>query len=144
MIDPVNKVELDAAHLFRKVEPIGSRVVCNPAPTNTDADYVCLAAGFSGSETLLKALEALGYTSDLGPTYANEPFRSFRKGEVNLIVTHHSDFFDRTMLATQVCKKLNLLNKGDRVMVFRAVRDGKWLDRDEYNGEALHEAALER
>ena len=43
---------------------------------------------------------------------------------VNLIVTRNDTFFNRFMAASSVAKRLNLLDKADRVAVFQAVLYG--------------------
>lgn len=52
-------------------------------------------------------------------------FESWRKDNINLIITYSKEFFDKFMAASDVCRKLNVLNKEDRVMVFEAVRNLK-------------------
>lgn len=52
-------------------------------------------------------------------------FESWRKGNINLIITYNRLFFDKFMAASDVCRKLNLLRKEDRIMVFEAVRNLK-------------------
>lgn len=46
------------------------------------------------------------------------------KGDVNLIVTQDNKFYDRFMAATSVAKRLNLLDKADRIALFQAVLYG--------------------
>jgi hypothetical protein len=110
-----------------RMEPCGSRVTCSPAPTGTDEDFVILALEGNFSR-LRDRLENDGW--ELGgskiPDEANtidpqDRFASWKLDDVNLIVTASPSFFDRFMAATSVCKKLNLLSKDDRIMVFQAV-----------------------
>jgi hypothetical protein len=125
--------EQEAANLIKDVPGlrsamlVGSRHTCNPPPTGTD-------------------LDVLVYVRDLVPTYAHliaagfehdgsEPsdrhdfdndsaFRSYSRGEVNLIVTDDEDFHLRFLAASSVAKRLNLLRKEDRVALFQAVLYG--------------------
>ena len=72
-------------------------------------------------------LQGLGWEPDLSYAYGKSlDFRSYRKGEVNLIVTADEDFYELSDTATRVCQKLNLHSKEDRVMVFDAVRYGTY------------------
>lgn len=111
--------------------PVGSRVTCNPAPTDTDQDYLVLVAE-EDAETVVKQLEKAGCEVELGDGYAADAlnsgeenrFQSYRIGDVNLIVTIDSGFFDRFMAATSVAKRLNLLDKSDRIALFQAVLYG--------------------
>lgn len=48
-------------------------------------------------------------------------FQSYTLGDKNLIVTASEAFYWRFIAATHVCKRLNLLNKADRIAVFQAV-----------------------
>ncbi|OAM52917.1 hypothetical protein A7981_05630 [Methylovorus sp. MM2] len=68
--------------------------------------------------------ESLGWEPDAANEYEDDEFNSFRKGEFNIIVTDKCSFFSSMVLSTQVCKKLNLLNKADRIMVFDAIQKG--------------------
>jgi hypothetical protein len=116
-------------HLFRRVVPVGSRVICNPPPTDTDADYLCLVV-LGGAEDAQVALRSAGYVnggSDDPLALLLEPekeFTSYKKGEINLIVTESPEFFRRFLAATVVSTRLNLLKKDDRIALHRAVLYG--------------------
>lgn len=47
-----------------------------------------------------------------------------RNGDVNLIVTVDPEWYKRAKLANEVCHALKLMDKGDRIVVYRVVRDG--------------------
>ena len=119
--------------LFARVEPVGSRVVCDPPPVDTDADFLCLAKlGTSRDvEGILSSLSyEIGGSRDpledpLAALLSMSPeFTSYRRGEINLIVTESPVFFQRFLAATHVAKRLNLLNKDDRIALHRAVLYG--------------------
>lgn len=80
-----------------KYELVGSRITCDPAPIDTDQDYL-----------------------------AQVPmsFQSFTLGKLNLIITFDPEFYRRFLAATGMAKHLNLLSKDDRVMLFQAVLYG--------------------
>jgi len=118
--------QFPAGSLFRAV---GSRVTCNPPPTDTDYDilvYVphdlpapggsllCFESSWSPPSDWKKE----GFTGD---SMYPDGFESYRKGDVNLIITRNPDFWDRFIAATHVAKRLNLLNKDDRIALFQAV-----------------------
>jgi len=120
--------EQKEAELFQKLletkviemAAVGSRVTCVPAPTDTDEDILILtddARLFMGD-----AIEA-GF-ANCG-FYVGCDFISLRKGEINLIVTEESSFYNKFILATHVCKALNLLDKEQRITVFQAILYGK-------------------
>lgn len=49
---------------------------------------------------------------------------SIRKDDVNLIVTVDPEWFKRAKLANEVCAALKLMDKGDRIVTYRVIRDG--------------------
>ncbi len=98
---------------------VGSRITCNPAPTNTDQDYLALRP----SGRALAWLAENGFVTTTDDTYdgLKSEFTSFKKGDVNIIVTVDDTFHSAFMAATHVAKRLNLLNKKDRIALFQAV-----------------------
>lgn len=114
--------------------PSGSRYICDPAPTDTDEDWIILVNDLRYVEAALEGggwmncLRA-GLRADRYEMEANIATRSaWRKGDLNLIVTGSRDFYDAFCRATILAKRLNVLDKGDRIALFQAVRhhiDGK-------------------
>jgi hypothetical protein len=103
--------------------PVGSRVTCNPAPTDTDEDWLVLTtdmrrfrdvvfgAGYklSGSEVRDASV----------PLDSSDRFSSYMLVDVNLIVTQDPIFFGKFLAATNVAKRFNLLEKRDRITLFQ-------------------------
>lgn len=117
----------DLFQLFRGrglIEPCGSRETCVPPPVDTDADFLVELYKWGEIDLLM---EDHGFTKEGGEGYGGQDstFGSWRKGDVNLIVTTDPDFAMRHRAATSVCKRLNLLHKPDRVSLFRAVLYGE-------------------
>lgn len=115
----------DVAVFASKIIPSGSRTICNPPPTDTDEDYVVLAGSKWDAESILDHMEFNGYSTDGCETYDiivelddKNGWASFKKGEVNYIITSDEEFFDKWVLATDIAKTLNLLKKEDRVKLF--------------------------
>ena len=117
------------------MQPAGSRVTCNPAPTGTDEDWVCLAPrqarSWAADKDWKTALFLAGYEQggsavpdDGNRLPEDQRFLSFTKGDINLIVTESPEFFRRFLAATDVAKHLNLLDKADRIRLFQAVLYG--------------------
>lgn len=106
-----------------KMEYVGSRVTCTPAPTDTDEDVLLLTDDLN---TLIGDCIEIGFDRD-GDHKSSYPteFVSLRSGTINFIVTDNEEFFKKFMLATHVCKSLNVLNKSDRITVFQAILYGK-------------------
>jgi hypothetical protein len=110
-------------------EQCGSTVTCNPAPSETDIDYLVeLPDDDKKVSDFVDKMILLGFTWEGAGHYqdAASTFMSWRSedGKVNLIVTRSSDFANRHRAATSVCKRLNLLDKEDRIALFQAVLYG--------------------
>lgn len=102
---------------------VGSRVTCDPAPTDTDEDWLVLTYGLDGAD-----MEASGFTQDGSPQFYtgndNGGFRSWRRGDLNIITTESPEFFWKFVTATDLAKRFNLLAKADRIALFQAVLYG--------------------
>lgn len=106
--------------LATKVEAVGSRVTCVPAPTDTDEDFLCLTDHL---EKFVENCIKVGFKEE--GSYAGPAFISLKYNNVNIIATNDEEFFDKFMLATHVCKSLNVLDKQHRITVFQAILYGK-------------------
>ena len=125
----------DVSDFAEAVARTGSRVICNPAPTDTDDDYVVLVASrMWNAFDILDCLEDYGYIHNTGVSdaYQNmlsfdeeDGFMSFKKGEVNYIITPSKDFFDKFCAATLSAKEMNLTDKQDRIKHFRSYLYGE-------------------
>jgi hypothetical protein len=107
------------------VEPCGSRVTCNPPPTDTDRDYLVeFTRGML--ETVINIIMENGFSPEGHEHYrsADYDFQSWRLGEVNLITTYKAAFAIRHRAATTLCKSLNLMDKADRVTLFQTMLYG--------------------
>jgi hypothetical protein len=119
---------------FISIKPVGSRETCSPPPDGTDRDWLALIP-------INQWLQMDQYLSTNGWEYGgsisannlvvalpDEHFASYTKnieGTLeNLIVTDSPVFQRRFMAATGVAKRLNLLEKKDRIDLFQAVLYG--------------------
>jgi hypothetical protein len=106
------------------VVPVGSRVTCDPPPTDTDEDYLVLV---KNRQAAVAGLKAIGFEYSSTPEqiekYEQMNFSSQWKF-TSLWFGDSQFFFERFLTATHVCKTLNLLKKEDRIMVFEAIRGG--------------------
>ena len=113
------------AAMIAKIAPVGSRVTCDPPPEDTDEDYLILSN--SPAETGA-SLEKNGFKQDGSPEFYtgndNGGFRSYRRGNLNVIVTGSTEFFELFMTATALAKRFNLLAKDDRIALFQAILYG--------------------
>lgn len=107
------------------MQPAGSRVTCIPAPTDTDEDYILRVKDIGVVDALLQMDEWVFGGSKIPPDVnyiaPDEWFASYTKGEVNLIITASDQFYRRFVAATSIAKRLNLLEKPDRIALFQAV-----------------------
>ena len=103
----------------------GSRTICSPAPLDTDLDIVVLI----DSPRAVVELVDMGYlyhhesqVAYAWPQDHDDAFVSLRKGEVNLIVVWSRTGFERWRLYTEAARRLNLLNKSDRIALAQVIR----------------------
>lgn len=130
-----------------KILRTGSRVICDPPVTNTDRDYLILLSTFSAFK-LEEVLREKGFTiggsnfikvrniKDLveWPSYERleeylingEVFHSWKKDDLNLILTASEDYFEEFAQATMLATKLNLRHKVDRITLFEAITRNQW------------------
>ena len=126
--------DLAAMSHIGDVSPTGSAFTCNPPVGDTDIDWIVLVKTFDDAEKLISVLKEDAWCTDTKASsitddsrvFADSIFRSCRRGPHNLIVTPHKGFYDKFRLATAVAKKLNLLNKSDRITLFQAVLYGNF------------------
>lgn len=107
----------------------GSTVICSPPPTDTDVDYVCVVKGEDALSEAVAELSNAGFKADMGDHYQDlmaYGFISWKRERDNIILTKNADFYDRHCLATKVCKRLNLLEKAARIVVFQAILYSKF------------------
>ncbi|MDE3023397.1 MAG: hypothetical protein KGI54_16365 [Pseudomonadota bacterium] len=110
-----------------KIIPVGSRVTCVPAPTNTDQDFLVLCNDSNKAASLFQVLTEDGFELGGSCPFADFSedivygFNSSKKGDVNYIVTASQSFFDDFLLASNIAKKLNLLDKQQRVDLFQII-----------------------
>jgi hypothetical protein len=113
------------------IEPCGSRITCSPPPIDTDQDYLVEIVDGSPSNVarVLDELYEHGFKWEGSEHYqiAVGGFMSWRRDDINMIVTANHAFAERHRSATYVCTRLNLLHKPDRIALFQAVLYGnKW------------------
>jgi hypothetical protein len=98
------------------------------------ATYMADAADVDFAVLLWPGCDAMSYAEELT---RREGFRhcgeydskngtwcAVRRGNLNLMLTHDRAFYTGYLRATEVCKRLNLQSKADRIAVCQIVRDG--------------------
>jgi hypothetical protein len=126
--------------LFKKIEALGftveacgSRVTCNPPPTDTDQDYLVAIPKWKPFDRPISAIVDLlnseNFVWEGSPEHyqqvAGHGFMSWRKGDVNLIVTGNAAWAEKHRLATALCKYVNTMDKKHRIAIFKAILYGE-------------------
>lgn len=130
------------APFIQRFTHVGSRVTCDPAPQHTDDDILVLVdlpktVNCPDYEVPLYLLKDALLSADwvLGGSAIDERladgrltaygrFNSWTKGEENLIITADPEFHQRFIVATQLARALNVLDKQVRIQLFQAVLYG--------------------
>lgn len=114
----------------------GSRVICNPAPTNTDEDWVVQITTNSRLVLFRDFLTEDGWELNVGEQYEEHidlfseegelsGFASFKKvvdGTIyNILLVGSHAAFRLWTTATGLAKAMNLTKKSERVELFRAI-----------------------
>ena len=102
-----------------KIWAVGSRTIDGAAKPDSDYDFLALSRG-----PIPDAIEDMGYKLLKGDAHyePNEGgFNSWRKVEVNLIVTQSQEFAEAFLRATAVAQKLALTDRDDRVTLLQAI-----------------------
>lgn len=126
--EPVSEADVFSAlsKMECTTEPCGSKVTCNPPP-DTDRDFlVVMPDDHEKIGNIVSSLSMMNFAWEGSEHYqdAAGTFMSWRRDDLNLIVTSNVEFATRHRAATAVCKRLNLLEKPDRIAVFQAVLYG--------------------
>lgn len=104
----------------RYATPTGSRVICNPPPLDTDEDWLVLVPRDISAE-----MQDAGFSQDGSPEFYtgndNGGFRSWRRGDLNIVTTESEEFYQLFETATMLAKRFNLQDKNDRVALFQAI-----------------------
>lgn len=140
------------SEMVDKMVPVGSRVTCNPAPTDTDEDYLLLIDPPVTEMNVDGAFDRAFYVEqvlnrvcwhlrnngwEVGGSLPTDiqctinpadRFQSWTLDDLNLILTTSYTFYQRFLAATSVSTRLNLLDKKDRIALFQAVLYGNFED----------------
>ena len=117
-----DKLEFDG--YVQEILHTGSRVICDPSPMDTDDDYMLYVYPENVGvleDGLIEAGFVLGGSFDPRRN-RSDVFHSYKKDQLNLIVTWDRQHFEDFTVATEIAKKLNLVYKQDRIDLFRLVQ----------------------
>ena len=117
----------------------GSRVICDPAPTNTDEDWVVYVHNYRNFRTFLQDngwatddsydsdRDLFGDEINEDHAISDEGFCSFKKDHLNIILVANNSTFNKWVTATSLATHLNLLDKNSRVQLFSDILYGTGL-----------------
>lgn len=110
-------------NLFNLASMTGSRAICRPAPTTTDEDWVV----FGHNPATLEQLAEAGWVCESrdDPRYGNN-FLSYRKDDLNIIICLSKKYYEKYAEATKLAKLMNLMQREQRVILFKYVRGEDW------------------
>jgi uncharacterized protein with PIN domain len=63
------------------------------------------------------------FKPSIGDNYADNRFTSFKRKQLNIIITNDKLFFKRFKLATSTAKQANVTNKHKRILLFKIICD---------------------
>lgn len=111
------------------VSPCGSRVTCDPIPECSDYDFlVKVPCDNDKVADIVSIMSDYNFDWEGGDHYqdAASTFMSWRNNETNynMIITRSKEFHAKHLIATKLCKKLNLLIKADRISLFQEILYG--------------------
>ena len=125
------------ARLQGRMLATGSRAICNPAPTNTDEDWVIQVTNLERLQLFRDFLEEDGWEHNVGEQYDDSQpdlfsaegelssFASFKKvvygTTYNILLVGSHATFRLWTTATGLAKAMNLTKKSERVELFRAI-----------------------
>lgn len=109
---------------------VGSRTIEGAWTPQSDYDVLVLSP-----ENICADIDALGFRLESGGAHydpSQGDFNSWRRGDVNVILTYDTSFAARFRKANSLCRFLRLKERGDRVAVFQSILYGNFPLFDEW------------
>lgn len=105
-------------NLYFAIQMTGSYYICSPPVENTDIDFILYT---NTKADLISWLKNNEFDFKDGEGYNNNFFTSCRKDKFNLLITDDFDYYSLFCEATKLAKKLNLLEKQQRITLFEFI-----------------------
>ena len=111
----------------------GSSYICNPPVLDTDKDYLILVEDFNKAYYFLQDhwIDCMpSGSNDFAEAYRDEKqygttWNAFRSGEINIMVSADTEWFLASIMATERCRIMNILDKKQRIRIFRYYKYGE-------------------
>jgi hypothetical protein len=132
------------------VHPTGSSYICDPPVLTTDEDWLMyvdpdklnLFRAFAYAYQFARSTQVGSYARI---SEQKDRFMAYRSligcqygPNLNLIVTCDKDFYDKFRMATEESKRLNLLEKSERIELFQKVFSNKYIvDLDDDDSDCI-------
>jgi hypothetical protein len=121
MTEVKNPLYGDLVDLGAEMLPTGSKVICPECAEGSDNDIVV----HGDVNEIWRLLHAAGYKKEDDPEYLEDMTSyssSWRKDDVNYIVTGSNSYYYTWIDATERATKQHLCNRADRIKLFKEVR----------------------
>lgn len=99
--------------------PTGSRYICNPPVIDTDNDFVCYTSDSASLDDYMEGWAKDGSNPSDKSLEKEDSFISYKRGDVNLIITSDLNFYNKFVQCTEEAKSKNLTIKEDRIKLFQ-------------------------
>lgn len=102
---------------------VGSRVTCDPAPTDTDRDIIVMCCKGELYELAERIMQAGG--TPCGEDYHDPEnmLHPYRLEGDNYLLTESPEYFHRFIAVSEFCKAQNFMDKAVRKALFQAAMD---------------------
>jgi hypothetical protein len=105
-------------NLYYSSFPTGSHYICNPPVTDTDIDIMYFVKDMYEAD---RQVIAEGWEPCDKGEYGIGPWRAYRKGKYNALLTSSFKYYIKFEAATELAKKRNLLEKEERIELFHII-----------------------
>lgn len=121
--DAASDISAALNEMFVRCDHVGSSYIVGEG---ADLDLVVLVTPGYLDEACIKLRDAgYAFTGAEDCSGAEDEFRTFRKGDVNVMLSDEDKWYDAFLTAAEVCKALQLREKWQRIAVHRVIMDNE-------------------
>lgn len=109
--------------ILDKAVLVGSQAVEGAATEDSDTDYLYFCSNLEDESKVLMTLVEAGYVTEGSEEYSlhESEFKSFRKDSTNILLCFDGNFYNKFVLATELCNRLKLKDREGRIIVHEAL-----------------------